>query len=369
MRASMTSSSRRSSVTANRKTTLIEHILFREKQRCLIVRDSLQGAPSTDLVELRSGNVPVDEMTDVPDDAHRAVRGRMDNCHPSSPLRSLDWRWKLACMIRDGFPRPRRIGGDRWFHSTLRLRARMEPMEGDPRVYRTCRDRHLDIAHQIRFGADHRLRLELEARLLSGQHPAAVASHVGAEAGVVEAYGRAFYDVADHLDHPDYIMALAIGSSAYTGLTADQVEVIVKLIAFNIGPLALDALGRRLGWPTSFAAATPSALAAALDRKLETLIEVMTLPITDETTPALIRIAARLLEVERRAKDGSHPPLACSIRPVTPFWTADQVPSGAQFGHPLPILDARMDSNDSAIDPRIDAATTTEAEHQVALAA
>jgi hypothetical protein len=261
----------------------------------------------------------------------RDVADAFARCWPTSPFRALDWRWRLAGLVRDGHPRPRRSGDDRWLGAALRLRERVEPRAGDPRRHRTRRDHDVDVAYQLRFGADAQRRLHLEARLLSGQEIGFIALRLGVEAGAVEAYARCFYDVVDHLGKIDYVMRSAIGLAAYTGFSANDDDIIVKLIAYNLGPLAVDALAGWLSWPVASGPPPISAdWSGAIGRRLEFLIGVMTVPINDQTRMGLIRLAALVGDIDHRKGQYASTHLTGAIRPADDLMTAEASSPGSR---------------------------------------
>src|SRR5436190_15891951 len=83
-------------------------------------------------------------------------------------------------------------------------------------------------------------RAEVEARLLAGQEPAAVATAMGLPAAVVDAYAKLFFDLTGQTLARSWMVHEGIGSKAFYGLTPDDVDVIVKLIGFRDGLVVLE---------------------------------------------------------------------------------------------------------------------------------
>jgi hypothetical protein len=83
-------------------------------------------------------------------------------------------------------------------------------------------------------------RRELEARLLAGELFEQVAVKCGASLEAIEAYQSLFFNVADRLGATDYIATTAIGRKLHTGLTAGDVDALLKVFAYGGGPLVLD---------------------------------------------------------------------------------------------------------------------------------
>ncbi len=156
---------------------------------------------------------------------------------PANPLRPLDHRWQLArCLVEHPLPvRPRWI--DAWtrrarrFHrirqKRLDLSRRFHPERVDAGIHQA-----LQIHHQPRR------RLELEARLLAGQDDDTIAQRLKLPPDLVELYDRLFFDVRDHRNGRDFILARILGSGPARGQLSR--EQVVHLIAYMRGPVVVD---------------------------------------------------------------------------------------------------------------------------------
>jgi hypothetical protein len=278
--------------------SVLDHDGYQETGIMKTARDRIDPQRSTGPDDLGVGDTTLDAASARADDA-RAAADAFVRCWPTSPFRALDWRWRLAGLIRDGHPGPRRSGDDPWLRAALRLGARVEPRAGDPRRRRTRQDGFLDVAYRLRIGDDRR-RWEVEARLLAGQDDPAIADRAGVPSDVVAAYASLFFDVRGRLGSTDWVAATVFGRRLYEGPVADDVELVWKVFAYRLGPLALDALvGRPLDAPEAPSAGDRAG--ASMADRLAMAVAAMTLRVDEESAPKLIRLAARVREVEREA--------------------------------------------------------------------
>jgi hypothetical protein len=109
----------------------------------------------------------------------------------------------------------------------------------------------LDAAHALKFSDDPRARWEIEARVLAGQEPAAIAAGLDVSPDSIEAFEALFFDVSDRLDAVDYLVAFALNPCLCTGIAQDDFGSIVKVTGYDVGPMAVDALVRRWDWPSA----------------------------------------------------------------------------------------------------------------------
>jgi hypothetical protein len=166
-----------------------------------------------------------------------------DRCHPASPFRATDWRWRLAAYL---LARGRR-GRRRWRSDPWLARALRSQRAARAGARRRARDAEVQAALAFRCGGDPRLRLEVEARLLAGQSYGEVAGRCGLDPAVVEAYEKLFYDVVDQRQATDYVMAFAVDPDGTLRSGAPDAAALVRLFALFGGPLVLDVLLHVLG--------------------------------------------------------------------------------------------------------------------------
>jgi hypothetical protein len=226
---------------------------------------------------------------------------------PSSPLRPLDARWRLASeLIRQGIRRPRRRWCDPWTRRALRFLRHAARVGGPdhPKVVR--KDPALAGALGLRSGPDQLSRLAVEARLLAGQSDEVIARRGALPAEVVTVYEAVFFNVRHRLDAADSILFTAIGPRLYAEDGEPAPDVVVKLLAFLGGPPVADALlglidvrsGRSTWcWDTC---ADPR-----LVQVFELALAVQATPVNERTAPTLMRLNARMAEIERARAAGS----------------------------------------------------------------
>jgi hypothetical protein len=220
---------------------------------------------------------------------------------PSSPLRPLDARWRLAdVLIRQGVHPPRRRWCDPWTRRALRFLRHAARFGGPahPKVVR--KDPALAGALDLRSGPDLLSRLAVEARSLAGLSDEVIARRGALPAEVVTVYEAVFFNVRHRLDAADSILFTAIGPRLYAEDGEPAPDVVVKLLAFLGGPLVADAL---LGLIDVRSGRSTSCRDTAPDRRLAALFEmtlaVQAVPVDERTASMLLRLNARMAEIER----------------------------------------------------------------------
>jgi hypothetical protein len=256
--------------------------------------------------------------------------------HPRNPLRPPHWRAARARELCYGRLRPRGLD-DTWICRARRVLAAVERIGGDldhPRV--AAIDEPVVAAYRLSLG-DARLRLEIEARILSGQGDEAIAPIVGLDVRVVEAFSRLFWNVEPYLSAIDYIAATVFGPALYRREAAGDVELAARLVGFTLGPVAVDVTFGRLPGHEN---------AARLADDIRQFVALATAPITPATGPRWLALAGRLAQLERGVKevvattvcgavevDGEI--AAESARSVTRSATSGNVADGQGDGRPI----------------------------------
>jgi hypothetical protein len=157
--------------------------------------------------------------------------------HRSGPL---DRRWELANAIV-ARAASRRFFGDALDPAVaqairfikLRQKNRPDVLESFP---------NLSDAFRLRFQANKLTRSVLEARLLSGEPIADSAAKCNLPIDVVKWYRLLFFEVLGRLQCREFIFNIAIGQRYWNGYTEDDVDIILKSMAFLKGPVFLDYL-------------------------------------------------------------------------------------------------------------------------------
>lgn len=158
------------------------------------------------------------------------------------PTRSPEWRWDRAFLQvtdRESFsPRydDETTGRAMEFYKSL-IRCRTPEQRSS---LREC-DAAMFDAYEL-FESMGRKRYEVEARLLAKQTPAEVAHITGLSEDVVQVYEAVFFNVTGSLAAKDWIIGRAIGLGPYMAMTAPEMGRFLKMVAFQAGPVALDAL-------------------------------------------------------------------------------------------------------------------------------
>jgi hypothetical protein len=139
---------------------------------------------------------------------------RLMDCHRDCPFRPVTWRWEWARLLREHGILPRRPHDDHWIARAIRFQVALTRAGAgaDPSRNRLAEAQPAPFAayHLWRQG-EHPWRWALEARLLAGEPPEAIAARCGLSAAAVVAYEALFFNVRDRLEATDYISLIAIG--------------------------------------------------------------------------------------------------------------------------------------------------------------
>jgi hypothetical protein len=173
-----------------------------------------------------------------------------------NPLRPLDWRAERAMQLASNgrTMKPRRFD-DRFVRTyglcllnVLEGRGDWEerqPADGDRgAVHR---------AHLLHFHRERELRDILQARLLTGESFADIATRLGSDPATIEFYGALFFDVRDRLQNRNWIALTALRPDRIANfgsgeaISADERAYLYRWTAYSGGPLALDALIGSIG--------------------------------------------------------------------------------------------------------------------------
>jgi hypothetical protein len=241
--------------------------------------------------------------------------------NPRNPFRPPDWRWRRALHLYERRAKPHSRRDDHWTRLALRLIERIDA-GGIPRGRRrTGTDVVLDEAHRLKFADDPRGCWEAEARVLAGQEPAAIAACLGISPDAVEAFGALFFDLAGRLEQIDYLAAHVFGPGLYRGIDPDDLGAVVRLVGYNTGPGAVDALVGVWGWPSAARLAPlPAAETMAMRRTVDLLVASLSLRVDGSD-------ALTFKKLNRLAKDIDRASSARSIAPIsTPATVAGASP-------------------------------------------
>lgn len=139
------------------------------------------------------------------------------------------WRWRKAQRFVAFRREPRRLVCDTAYWTVVDHVRRL-PSELRARL---CGDCHLDVAAAETVYCDPAMRLQVEARLLSGMTPEMVASLCGVTGKTVRDYCEIFFDILDRRDAKDWLAAhvfdLEIGC-------VNELHMVVCQAAYQGGP-------------------------------------------------------------------------------------------------------------------------------------
>ena len=236
--------------------------------------------------------------------------------HRRSPFRAPAWRWIRAATRNGDCPRAARHDDD-WVRRACRFRAALDRSgddDGHPRV--AGADPTVLAAYRVHLGGP-RARWEVEARLLAGQDDAAISIKTGIPAEAIEAFEAIFYSVRDRLEARDWVGAMVLGPRLYRGLEKGDVELAWKVVGYNLGPFVLEALiGSPGGALTDLSTVARADTSMSTADPLRTALAALTLPVNDETAPKLIRLAARLRQVEHESASRASAAVFAPVRMV-----------------------------------------------------
>ena len=216
---------------------------------------------------------------------------------PRDPLLPLDSRWRAArACVEQG--RPPAPCDDRWTRQAARYLAERGDHPGPEAPARLTEEMPaVSQAFDLHKADPPHLRWAVEARLLAGESFDAIAHKCALLPGAVEMYERLFFAVVDMLGFDTWVVCQAVGSKAFYGMTENDLDVWWKLLAFSFGPLMLDKMLHSDGLPRP---EDDEQLAAALGRGAEALLRgkrllaAHLLPVTPETAPQVLQLAAQL---------------------------------------------------------------------------
>jgi hypothetical protein len=151
----------------------------------------------------------------------QASQKRTGDYRRFAPFRTTDWRWKFA-LEHLRHKSHLRHWEDAAIKEAVRYLRECQRAQ-TARQLSNVKDRWPDLtqAHDI-FVAGGALRDELEARLIAGETSEVIAAKSNTTAGVVAAFERYFFNVADARDAVDWMMDFAVG--LYPGLNRMPTE-------------------------------------------------------------------------------------------------------------------------------------------------
>jgi hypothetical protein len=243
---------------------------------------------------------------------------------PESPFRPLDRRWQMAAYFDRNGRRTGRKWADPWVLRAWRYLRAVRRAGTPERLPPARRDPALVAALALRSDVEPLRRLAVEATLLAGMSDSAIARRTGLADEVIAAYEALFFDVRARLEATDHLVFLVVGPSLYDGSALDPARVIKHLAYFG-GPLVADALLALVAGSEPYPAHPLDlpAIDPALACRLKLLLTLRTAPLDGRKLPVLIRLAARMQELD-------HPGAADTVASLTSTlaWSPDALTGG-----------------------------------------
>jgi hypothetical protein len=177
---------------------------------------------------------------------------------PHDPFKDPAWRWQRSGYLFD-HGRPPLRQDDALTHQAWRFRRALNRCRTEVDREQLAQDYPaLTAAHAFFTTAEPLRRAEMEARLLAGSDDRTVAGKLGLSPAAVAAYHGLFFDVRPHLDAHVFILGVVLGGKPFGVLEPDDREAILKILGYQLGGEAVDAVLDFL--------ANPPNMPASLDR-------------------------------------------------------------------------------------------------------
>ncbi len=165
------------------------------------------------------------------------------NVRPETALRSPAWRWLRAVDLADSDRRVVQGSDDKHVRAAVRFVRALELVRSDRVKARLARRfPALHAAHALYAAGPSWPRWELEARLLTDESFDRIGDRLGLSGATVEAYHDVFFDVRGRLDTYDWVAHHVLGRKVRVGLTEDDIDLVLKLYAYQGGVVVLDDL-------------------------------------------------------------------------------------------------------------------------------
>jgi hypothetical protein len=241
----------------------------------------------------------------------------LPNCHDM--WKDPAWRWRRVTYLLEHGRRPFTQLDDDLTWSAWRFRRALNRLSGRIDDEQLVRDfPAYREAYQI-YRAGGMRQWEVEARLLGEQDDEEIAARCGLSPAGVESYHAFYFECRPHLHASTYITNVLIGPKAHDGLQPTDHEVLLKLMGYNLGGLAVDGMLDYLleppMIPTTLDGLDAVALKKLSDKLLvHTLIMSLTIPADLASLASLNEMRELLNLVEARA--GKCP--AGVLTPITP---------------------------------------------------
>ena len=170
---------------------------------------------------------------------------RETNLLRDDPWRRPDWRADRTYHLVERRLRPKLGLDDSFVRRYRRYLIDYEAGNGRPgRQQATIQAfPHIQRVHRLYYAPENRVRIWLEAALLTGEPVADTAARFGVEPKIIEWYEALFYDVRNRLRNRYWVAAVLLSA----GNEGPGPEHILKSFAFSGGPKVLDVATNSMG--------------------------------------------------------------------------------------------------------------------------
>ncbi len=236
----------------------------------------------------------------------------LELCHPTSPRRAVDWRWRCPAYLRNRLLPVPRGWMDAWVERAITFQEALDDCDGDPHHPRLAeQDPVLAAAHGLQLDGDGPTRWHVEALLLAGEGDDSIAERTHIPADVIAAYASVFFDVRARLAQRSYILHQAIN------VNHDRPEHEVgrawKLLGYGGGPLVVDFLAEGAGRMDDWGMIGPAAPQDRHARLRRMIAAALTLDLDAVSARRLDPLIGSLEEVDERVSAATNVPIATSF--------------------------------------------------------
>jgi hypothetical protein len=227
----------------------------------------------------------------------------LELCHPASPRRAVDWRWRAATCLRNRLLPAHPAWSDPWVARILAFQESLDDHDGDPNHPGSVEpDPALAAAYELHLDEDRPARWHVEALLLAGEGDDSIAGCCGIPAAVVAAYASVFFDIRARLERTSYFHHQVINVNQ--GRPGHSVGRAWKLLGYGGGPLVVDFMAAGVedaGRIGGFAVVGPRAPQDRHARLRRMAVAALTLELDPASARRLVPLIGALEEIDERA--------------------------------------------------------------------
>ena len=250
-----------------------------------------------------------------------------------NPFREPEWRWVRACwLVKPGKEFSSETDDAETGRALRFVRALANCTNGEAQAELARRMPGWYRANEI-YKTGGPTRWLIESRILAGQTLLEVARAMGLSSAAVYWYEKVFFNVVERLEATDYIQKKIIGKTAFDSITAEDTEVLLKLLAYYGGPVVLEAsLPYVLNGLRSDLGNLSEEEAGILEG-LRRLVAVLSISDREDPIPKLLELLRELPGAER----------------VTEKWKAVEKESSQVLTGPAPSAKSEVGAQDHTV--------------------